>query len=528
MYDWSKHKIGIVLSGGGAKGAYEIGCWQALTKAGLTFNAISGTSIGGINGYLMSVVDVKKAKSIWIEMGRSSPIPISIFRLLLFFLERLGLSCAMAIMMFVLIPLAGLLGVIATFAPVGLVQLLAPDFLYPARALLPPLLPAVVLAFANGSRKTWIGKLTREFLRYAPRDVRRIIRHVFPVEFSVLFGLALTLAPIIMLGLSIIGSGRSWMWSILLLPCLALNFLAIFLSSDAGFSSPGDVTLFSTERLEALLVRHGAKEGNMPLRPRLYLARLREQVISVRNRVPEWVTEVTRSIVPDKKLEELTSEDLREYRQTSDALGLNLHYRNSTETVIGLEYVELSGKPVLEAADTVLSTSAIADALGRVHERKSGIEQDDLIMRALNATFYDPGLVDNTPIAPLLEAGECDLIVVVFLDYAIKDANEYFEKHLNRIDAHLRSLNPDLDDPTYEALSNHRFLTPIRDTSSKLGRVKLLPLIPSQPLGRGPIGFIKETLWFRERRIRQLMKLGFHDTELALKRFVEAEKTPSH
>jgi hypothetical protein len=111
MYDWSKHKIGIVLSGGGAKGAYEIGCWEALAKAGLTFNAIAGTSIGGINGYLMSVASIKEAKSVWIQMGRSSPLSISIFRLSVFFLERLGLLCAMILIVFVLIPAAEVVSV---------------------------------------------------------------------------------------------------------------------------------------------------------------------------------------------------------------------------------------------------------------------------------------------------------------------------------------------------------------------------------------------------------------------------------
>jgi predicted acylesterase/phospholipase RssA len=526
MYDWSKHKIGIVLSGGGAKGAYEIGCWEALAKAGLTFNAIAGTSIGGINGYLMSVASIEEAKSVWIQMGRSSPLSISIFRLSLFFLERLGLLCAMILIIFVLIPAAGLLGLTLTSALITAVEFF--EFLNPAKALVPSLAPVMVLALANGLRKTRFAEFSFAGLHYVPRDVRRRVRHIFPVEFAVIFGLVLALAPLVMLAVSIIGSGRSWRWSLLLPLCFALNLVGIFLSSDAGFSSPGEIPLFNTERLESLLVKHGTKEDRMPSHPRVYLARLREEVVSIPAMVPRWVFKATREFLPNKSWEELTAEDLDQYREALSRVGLSHYLLNSNQTVIGLEYVEVSGRPVVEAADIVLSTSAIADALGRVQQRLSGVEDEDWVVRSTSATFYDPGLVDNTPIAPLLDAGDCDLIVVIFLDYAIKDANDYFEKHLNGLNARLRSRNPDLNDLAHEALSKVPYLRPIGDTPSRLRRVKLLPVVPSQPLGRGPIGFVKETLWFRESRIRQLMKLGFRDTEQALQKFVEAEASASN
>ena len=48
--------LGLVLSGGGAKGAYEVGVWQALHEAGLAGNvaAVSGTSIGAVNAALFA------------------------------------------------------------------------------------------------------------------------------------------------------------------------------------------------------------------------------------------------------------------------------------------------------------------------------------------------------------------------------------------------------------------------------------------------------------------------------------------
>ena len=48
--------LGLVLSGGGAKGAYEVGVWQAMEEMGLAGDvaAISGTSVGAINAALFA------------------------------------------------------------------------------------------------------------------------------------------------------------------------------------------------------------------------------------------------------------------------------------------------------------------------------------------------------------------------------------------------------------------------------------------------------------------------------------------
>ena len=43
-------KRAIVLSGGGAKGAYQIGVWKALRKLKLNYSIVTGTSVGALNG----------------------------------------------------------------------------------------------------------------------------------------------------------------------------------------------------------------------------------------------------------------------------------------------------------------------------------------------------------------------------------------------------------------------------------------------------------------------------------------------
>ena len=60
--------LGLVLSGGGAKGAYEVGVWQELQAAGLASNVtvISGTSVGALNAALFATRP-DFAEQIWLE-----------------------------------------------------------------------------------------------------------------------------------------------------------------------------------------------------------------------------------------------------------------------------------------------------------------------------------------------------------------------------------------------------------------------------------------------------------------------------
>lgn len=70
--------LGLVLSGGGAKGAYEVGVWSALHEAGLADNvaAVSGTSIGAVNAALFSSwPDPKGAETLWLENVRKVFVP---------------------------------------------------------------------------------------------------------------------------------------------------------------------------------------------------------------------------------------------------------------------------------------------------------------------------------------------------------------------------------------------------------------------------------------------------------------------
>lgn len=47
-------KVGLVLSGGGAKGAYQVGVLRYMAEIGMNVDAISGASIGALNGAIIS------------------------------------------------------------------------------------------------------------------------------------------------------------------------------------------------------------------------------------------------------------------------------------------------------------------------------------------------------------------------------------------------------------------------------------------------------------------------------------------
>ena len=61
------NKLGLVLSGGGGKGGYQIGVWKYLREIGLDRQicAVSGTSAGALNAMLFADGDYDKAERIW-------------------------------------------------------------------------------------------------------------------------------------------------------------------------------------------------------------------------------------------------------------------------------------------------------------------------------------------------------------------------------------------------------------------------------------------------------------------------------
>lgn len=62
-----KKELGLVLSGGGARGAYQIGVWKAMRESQLDqyITKVYGTSVGAINGAAFAQGDFELAEILW-------------------------------------------------------------------------------------------------------------------------------------------------------------------------------------------------------------------------------------------------------------------------------------------------------------------------------------------------------------------------------------------------------------------------------------------------------------------------------
>lgn len=77
---WQKKMVyhtGLVLGGGGARGAYQIGVWQALLEKKIQFELITGTSVGGLNGALIAQGDYQQAVSLWEEIETDKVLEVT-------------------------------------------------------------------------------------------------------------------------------------------------------------------------------------------------------------------------------------------------------------------------------------------------------------------------------------------------------------------------------------------------------------------------------------------------------------------
>ena len=67
---------GLVLSGGGVRGAYHVGVWNAICEMGIEISAIAGTSIGAING-AMFISDKNAAEKLWNKIAVEDIVKLS-------------------------------------------------------------------------------------------------------------------------------------------------------------------------------------------------------------------------------------------------------------------------------------------------------------------------------------------------------------------------------------------------------------------------------------------------------------------
>lgn len=70
-------KTALVFSGGGSRGAYEIGVWKALNELDIKIDMVFGTSVGSINGALFAQGDLDAAEKLWYELETNMVFDLS-------------------------------------------------------------------------------------------------------------------------------------------------------------------------------------------------------------------------------------------------------------------------------------------------------------------------------------------------------------------------------------------------------------------------------------------------------------------
>ena len=76
----TKEKTALVLGGGGARGAYEIGAWQALRETGQKIDMVFGASVGAINGAMVVQDAFDLAVTLWKEAKTEMVIDTSLIK----------------------------------------------------------------------------------------------------------------------------------------------------------------------------------------------------------------------------------------------------------------------------------------------------------------------------------------------------------------------------------------------------------------------------------------------------------------
>lgn len=66
-------EYGLVLCGGGGRGAYQVGVWKALISAGIaeSITGFSGASVGALNAALFATTTAEEAEKVWESISQS-------------------------------------------------------------------------------------------------------------------------------------------------------------------------------------------------------------------------------------------------------------------------------------------------------------------------------------------------------------------------------------------------------------------------------------------------------------------------
>lgn len=71
-------KNALVLAGGGARGSYQIGVWQALRELGVPVHVVTGTSVGALNAALIAMGDFENALTLWKKINTTMILSVDL------------------------------------------------------------------------------------------------------------------------------------------------------------------------------------------------------------------------------------------------------------------------------------------------------------------------------------------------------------------------------------------------------------------------------------------------------------------
>lgn len=69
-------KLALVLSGGGSRGAYQMGAIKAFNEMNIKFDIVTGTSVGALNGAIYVQGDITTAYNLWEEVDYKQVVKI--------------------------------------------------------------------------------------------------------------------------------------------------------------------------------------------------------------------------------------------------------------------------------------------------------------------------------------------------------------------------------------------------------------------------------------------------------------------
>jgi len=86
----------LILSGGGARGAYQAGVYRYLSEINWKPDLISGTSVGAINACaIASGFDARKLQTFWLNIAQDNVFAFSLWRKIWQFISRSGYSAVL-------------------------------------------------------------------------------------------------------------------------------------------------------------------------------------------------------------------------------------------------------------------------------------------------------------------------------------------------------------------------------------------------------------------------------------------------